>query len=208
MEDKLTSLFDLPTLQDVSLETDDHSIHIEGTQPDPTNCPRCNGIHLHRKTRNNRFLRLPPLGGKTVTLLVFVQKRECVSCKYSWWPQLSFVTGRKRVTNSFTSYALELLRFGTIKDVGQHLGVGWDLIKGIHKDYLLDMYRDIDMSEVEYVSIDEFSIAKGHKYMTIVMDNRTGRILHAVEGRKKQDIKPALEELKKKHPSLKLLQWT
>ena len=62
------------------------------------------------------------------------------------------------------------------------------------------------MSEVRYVSIDEFAIAKGHKYMTIVLDISTGRIIHAVEGRKSKDIGPFLEELKKKHPNLKLLQ--
>ena len=39
------------------------------------------------------------------------------------------------------------------------------------------------------------------------MDIKTGRILYAVEGRKKEDIEPAFQELKKKHPNLKLLPW-
>jgi transposase len=34
------------------------------------------------------------------------------------------------------------------------------------------------------VAIDEFSIRKGHKYMTVVSDLRAGRIIHAVEGRR------------------------
>ena len=81
-------------------------------------------------------------------------------------------------------------------------------MKDIHKKFLKKRYEIIDLSEVEYVSIDEFSIAKRHKYMTTVMDIKTGRILYAVEGRKQRDISSSLEELKKKHLSLKLLQWT
>ena len=81
--------------------------------------------------------------------------------------------------------------------MSNHLHISWDIIKSIHKKYLKDRYEKIDMSEVEYVSIDEFSIAKRHKYMTIIVDIQTGRIIYAIEGRKKDDIEPILKELKK-----------
>lgn len=64
------------------------------------------------------------------------------------------------------------------------------------------------MTEVEYISIDEFSIAKRHKYMTTIMDIKSGRILYAVEGLKREDIALAFQDLKKKHLNLKLLPWT
>jgi len=79
----------------------------------------------------------------------------------------------------------ELLAFGTIKDVADFLHVGWDTVKRIHKNYLRNKYRKIPLEEVEYISIDEFSIKKGHNYMTVVSDIRSGAILHVVEGRKR-----------------------
>jgi hypothetical protein len=44
--------------------------------------------------------------------------------------------GMKRMTRSFIRYALDLLQFGTIKDVANHVGMGWDAIKEIHKEAL------------------------------------------------------------------------
>ena len=129
-------------------------------------------------------------------------------CKHSWWPSIPFVTGQERMTTSFVNYALELLRFGTVKDVSDHLKVSWDLVKDIHKKYLEKKYAQIAMDDVESVSIDEFSVAKGHKYMTIIADIRSGKILYAVEGRKKKDIANILKDLKKKQPTSKLSAWT
>lgn len=207
MDENLNSIFGIQGLQDITVESDD-SVFVEGRLEPEKSCPRCCSNHLHRQTRGHRLLILPPAGGKVAKVQVLVQKHHCIKCNYMWWPKVPFAHGRQRISQSFVTYALELLRFGTILDVSKHLGVGWDLIKGLHKAHLAKKYREIDMTDVEYVSIDEFSIAKRHKYMTTIMDTKSGRILFAVEGRKKKDIIPALKELKKKHPSLKLLQWT
>ena len=101
------------------------------------------------------------------------------------------------MSRSFIIYALDLLKFGTIKDVADHLGVGWDAIKEIHTQELERKYEDIPISGVEYLAIDEFSIKKRHKYMTVISDMKTGRIIHAIEGRKQEDIEPFLQKLKK-----------
>ena len=207
MEDNVASIFEITCLKNPSVDSDDQFIFIEGSLPGLSSCPRCGGTHLHRQTKNQRFIHLPPVGLKRAKLQVNVQKQCCVKCKHSWWPSIPFVNGQERMSHSFVNYALDLLRFGTIKDVSQHLGIGWDTVKNIHKKFLEKQYETIDMSEVEHVSIDEFSIAKRHKYMTTIMDIKTGRILFAIEGRKKKVIAPSLKELKKKHPNLKPLPW-
>jgi len=101
------------------------------------------------------------------------------------------------MTHAFIDHVLDLLKMGTISDVANHLGVSWDTVKDIHKTYLQERYKDLDLSNIEYLSIDEFAIRKGHTYMTIVSDCASGRIVHAVEGRKAKDIAPFLEKLKK-----------
>jgi transposase len=106
--------------------------------------------------------------------------------------------GMKRMTRSFIRHILDLLSFGTIKDVAEHVGLGWDAVKELHQEALGKKYENIPLSDVEYVTIDEFSIRKGHKYMTVISDLKTGRIIHAVEGRKEEDIEPFLQRLKKK----------
>lgn len=207
MDSGIAEIFGISCLEDVSLEDGGDSVVIEGNLAPEKFCPNCGGEHIHRQTKGHRLLHHAPIAGKSSKVQVLVQKRHCVECNHMWWPKIPFAHGQQRVTKSFVNYALELLRFGTILDVSKHLNVGWDLIKGLHKTYLAEKYQDIDMSEVEHVSIDEFSIAKRHKYMTTILDIKTGRILFAVEGRKKKDIIPILEDLKKKHLNLKLLPW-
>lgn len=204
MKEVVLNMFNVSDLINISVSVDSNLIYVESDLKDPSCCPRCGGSKLHRKTKNHRILHLPPVGEKKAKLQVNVQKRACSSCQHTWWPKLPFTQGKERMTDSFVNYALELLRFGTIKDVACHLGVSWDVPKSIHKKHLGKVYQEIGLAKVEYVSIDEFAIAKRHKYMTVVVDIATGRIIHSVEGRKKADIAPFLQELKKKHPNLKL----
>jgi transposase len=110
--------------------------------------------------------------------------------------------GTHRFVRSFALTVLDMLRFGTIRSVAQYLGVGWDLVKNIHKERLQFLYRKIPLKGVEVIGIDEFSFKEGHHYMTVVTDLRTGRVLHAVEGKGKEDIRPFLETLARKAKKL------
>ena len=56
----------------------------------------------------------------------------------------------------------------TIIDLSRVLSVSWGLIKEIDKQGLKHRYRHMALSDVRYIAIDEFSIKKGHKYMTVV----------------------------------------
>jgi len=88
---------------------------------------------------------------------------------------LPFMVGKHRYVRSFALTVLDMLRFGTIRSVAHYLGVGWDMVKDIHKSKLRTLYRTIPLHKVRYIGIDEFSIRKGHQYMTVVTDLRGGR---------------------------------
>jgi transposase len=146
---------------------------------------------------------MSPIGRKQSHLILKIHRCQCAECGFLWWPQLPFMDGKHRYTRSFALTALELLRFGTIKDVANYLNVGWDLVKEIHKTKLQRLYRKMPIHKIKYLGIDEFSIRKAHNYMTIFIDLQAGRILHAVEGTSKDDIKPFLKVLAKKAKKLK-----
>lgn len=161
-------------------------------------CPKCAGLHFKFRGKHTRRFHMIPFGKKQCFLDLILHRVECRGCGHLYWPVLPFMPNRRRMTKSFIRMAGDLLTFGTVKDVASFLGIGWDTVKRIHKDYLQKKYRNISLEEVEYISIDEFSIKKGHNYMTIVADIPSGAIIHAVEGRKVEDIKPFFEKLKKK----------
>ena len=111
--------------------------------------------------------------------------------------------GTKRYTRAFKLTVLELLQYGTIKDVASYLNVGWDLVKEIHKQKLKVTYRNQSFKDLVHLGIDEFSIRKGHKYMTIFMNLQTGRILHAIEGRAADSVAPFMKVLRRKAKNLR-----
>lgn len=168
-------------------------------------CPCCKSKRFIFKGKKNRRFRMVPFGRKKCYLDVLLHRAECQDCQKLWWPSLPFMCGVRRMVKGLFNYIGDLLQMSTIQDVAKHLGINWGVIKIIHKIVLRKKYRRIDISEVEYVGIDEFSLKKGHEYMTIFIDLKTGRIIHAVEGRDRGAIQAFLKRLKKKARKLKAI---
>ena len=166
-------------------------------------CARCKKKNLHFKGQKKRRFRMTPVGSKKCFLDLVLHRLKCSDCGHRWWPRLSFMKGKHRMTRSFIQYAFNLISISTIQDVSRLLGVNWNVIKKIHKMKLEPLYKKISLESLEYISVDEFAIRKGHTYMTVFTDIVSGKILHAVEGRKVEDIKPFLLKLRKE---AKLLQ--
>jgi transposase len=87
-----------------------------------------------------------------------------------------------RYTRGFERYALELCRHMTILDVARHLNVGWDLIKDIQKRFLHKRFSKPKLKRMRQIAIDEISIGKGQKYLTVVLDLDTGAVVFVGDG--------------------------
>jgi len=168
-------------------------------------CPECGCRRATFKGAKHRKILLSPMGRKKCYLDLLFHRLRCSECRKVWWPSPGFLDGKHRYARSFALTVLDLLSFGTISSVAHYLGVGWDLIKEIHKSKLSRTYRNIPLENLNSMGIDEFSIKKGHEYMTIFTDLESGRIVHAVEGRSKEVIQPFLEKLGKQAKNLKAI---
>ncbi len=169
-------------------------------------CGQCGWRWTNRKRGcHQREFRMPPIGKRPSFLRLKIWRIECQRCNALHWPRLPFVKGKARHTIRFALLALDLLRWMTISAVAEFLGVGWDLVKDLHKEQLKRKYRDPRLADVKYLGIDEFSIRKGHSYMTIFVDLETTRILHAVEGKGAQAIAPFLKVVRRRARGLKAI---
>lgn len=173
--------------------------------PEKPLCPCCGHNGNRSKGLKTRKLRMAPLGNKMAFLVVEVHRLQCLNCWHAWWPPMPFAKPRKRVTLSFEKYVIELMRFATIEHVAKFLGVSWGLVKNIHKAYLQKEYKNPDLNSVQYIGVDEFSIRKGHEYMTIFINLETGEIVHAVEGKSIDSVTPFILQLKEKAEHLKAI---
>jgi transposase len=168
-------------------------------------CPRCNDYHHNFKERKARKIRTVPMGSKPCFIEINTYRLECKKCKLRWWPKFSFIAGLRRMTRAFAQYLVSLMKLGTIKAAADFTGVSWDTVKDIHKEHLQKKYRSVEYASLRYLGIDEFSIKKGHEYMTTIIDQETGRIIYAVEGRDKKAILPFLRKLCRKARNLKAI---
>lgn len=166
-------------------------------------CPKCSSYHHTLKEKKSRIIRTVPIGSKPCFIEIETHRLECKECMHRWWPKFSFMSGLRRMTKVFARYLISLMKLGTIKAVADFTGVCWDTVKDIHKEHLQKKYRTIEYANLRYVGIDEFSIKKGHEYMTIMINLETGEIIYAVEGRDKKAILPFLRRLSRKAVNLK-----
>lgn len=168
-------------------------------------CPCCCHDKCSLKGVKTRLLRIAPLGNKMAFISVEIHRLKCLNCEHLWWPSLPFANPKKRVTLSFEAYVINLMKFCTVEHVASFLGVAWGTVKGIHKAYLQREHTDPDFKSILYIGVDEFSIRKGHEYMTIFINLETGAIIHAVEGKSIENVTPFLLELKEKAIQLKAI---
>lgn len=146
-------------------------------------CPVCGSENVIGRGQNLRCFRTVSIGGKPVYLELAVPRVGCEACGAVRQVKIGFADPRVSYTRAFARYALELSRHMTIKDVAEHLGVSWDVIKEIQKADLQRRFDKPRLKHVRYLAIDEISVAKGHRYLTIVMDLESGAVIHVGQGK-------------------------
>jgi transposase len=146
-------------------------------------CSQCGSKDVIGRGGHDRRFRTLPIGGKPVYLSFWVPRVECRDCDSIRRVKIGFAEERVSYTRAFERYALELSRYMTIKDVACHLQISWDVIKEIQKRNLRRRFGKPKLKHLKQIAIDEISIGKGHRYVTIVMDLKSGAVVHVGEGK-------------------------
>ena len=146
-------------------------------------CPGCGSGDVIGRGQQRRRFRTVPIGGKPVYLALAVPRVECRRCGAVRQVKIGFADSRVSYARSFQQYALELSRYMTIQDVAEHLGISWDVIKEIQKANLQRRFGRPKLKHLRQIAIDEISTAKGHRYLTIVLDLETGAVVHVGRGK-------------------------
>ena len=153
-------------------------------------CPECNGRDIICRGVNVRELRTVPIGGKRAYVHIAVQRVWCLVCAAVRQVRLKFAEERVSYTRAFERYALELSRHMTIQDVARHLGISWDVVKDIQKRQLQRKFSRPKLAGLTHLAIDEISIGKGHKYVTVVLDIDSGAVVYVGNGKGTDALKP------------------
>ena len=104
---------------------------------------------------------------------------------------------KKHYTRSLEHFVIDLCRVATIQDVAELTGLRWDTVKEIHKRHLRRKYKSFNLKNVRYLAIDEVYLGKKRKYITIVLDLRTGPVIHMGRGKGKDALKGFWKRLRR-----------
>lgn len=168
-------------------------------KPHLRRCQNCNTTwdNLQKDGSFERTFFAIPCGRRPQFVVLRGHRQKCLKCKKKLREPIHFAKGQTRFLKGFGRYVVDLCQLLPIKQVAELLGVGWDLVKKIHKDHLAKKWKKRKLKKVRYVAIDEFAVQKGHRYMTVVMDLETGSILHAQDGKRADSVTSFLKKLKK-----------
>lgn len=159
----------------------------------PDCCGQCEKVH---DTRVRTVQDVPFLSCEKV-LLEFPLRRVRCDCGCKKSEMIDWIASHGRVTNALVALVQNYLRLKLpISDIARQFGLHWDTVKTFDKYLLKSLFNKIDISKVRHIAIDEFSIHKGHKYATAVMDLETGQIIWVGKGKTQTSLKPFFDRLR------------
>jgi transposase len=159
-------------------------------------CSSCGSREVIRRGKVDRRFRSLPIGRKPVWIMMGIQRVLCLSCGLVRQVKVRFAEPRRSYTKAFERYALDLSRHMTILDVARHLDVSWDVVKEIQKRYLKRHYLRPKLKALKQIAIDEITIGRGHQYLTIVLDLKSGAVVFVGEGKGSEALLPFWRRLK------------
>jgi transposase len=151
---------------------------------DTHRCPkcgkRCNGYDSSQKVRRWRS---QDFGGYRVYIEAFAPRIECpehgvLVAKVPWARHDSVYT------YDFEMAVTWMTLHATAQDVSEYFRIKWHTVGSIAKrvQETLEAAQGNRFDNLERIGIDETSYKKGHKYMTVIVNHDTGRLIWAQKG--------------------------
>ena len=135
-----------------------------------------------------RYIRDLNMAGARVWLQVGYRKIWCYDCQGVRVERLSFAHASQRVTHRLARYIYDLCKVMTVKEVAGHLDLDPKTVKQIDKEYLEEEFGGTDTDNLRVLMIDEIAMRKGHRYMTVVADYFSGRVIWMGANRDKKTL--------------------
>ena len=134
------------------------------------------------------FFRDLPLATTKVVLHYTYRRLNCKNCGTRGEAN-EFVSPYARVTIRFTEYIFSLCHSMTITDVAKHFGIDWKTVKNMEKAGIIERLALDGQRIASVLAIDEIAIRKGHQYLTVVVDYKSGKVLWMGQDRKTTTLK-------------------
>lgn len=133
-------------------------------------CGVCGRGHRSFYDQKPGLVRDLACGEHRIYLELLVRRVACRSCGKVKRERLAWLADNPFYTKRFAWQVGRRCRTATIKDVARELGLHWDTVKELEKQYMREQLRRAGTPAPKVIGIDEISIRRGHTYRIVVSD--------------------------------------
>src|SRR5271166_6430125 len=166
-------------------------------------CSECGSAEVWGQGGVERTFRMVPIGCKPTFVKLKVPRVLCFDCGMVRQVKLGFADPKKRYTRAFERYVLELSRLMTIQDVAKHLDISWDTVKDIQARSLQRRFGKPKLHKLRQIAIDEIAVAKGHRYLTVVLNLLSGAVVFVGDGKGVEALEPFWRRVRRARVKIK-----
>lgn len=152
---------------------------------------RCRQVHDRRRARCWRHL---DLAGMQLHLRYAPRRVNCPRCGITtelvpWAEPMSWFT------HAFEQTVGYLAQISSKTAVSTMMRVAWSTVGSIVARLVARILPSAELDGLTHIGVDELSYRKHHKYVTIVVDHLTGRVVWAREGKNADTLRAFFDEL-------------
>lgn len=134
------------------------------------------------------------LGGVVVWLVYQVRRVECATCGIRV-ERVPWAAHDSRFTLALEELGAFLARVTDKTTVSTILGVSWRAVGSMVRRVVGDLLDPGRLDGLRRIGIDEFSYRKRHRYITVVVNHDTGKVVWAAEGKGSDTLHRFFDEL-------------
>lgn len=161
-------------------------------------CPKCKRRMGKMRERQRQVLDLP-LGKASVVHLVFTAYQgRCAHCGTIHTFNPPGLGAKAQGTDRLKRYVSHLAQFMPADKVPKFVPISADTARRWDKEVLIATLPAPNFNKIHAILVDEKSIGKRHRYLTVVLNADTGEVLHLAEGKRKSSLQGFFSKLTKK----------
>lgn len=157
-------------------------------------CPKC-GQEMKLYDHKERAWRHANLDKTICYLHADIPRYKCECCGTVTQIDIPWADPNQSYSDRFMEVAIELMTSMSLRATARFLSCSWTLLDGIVGRVVGEHLDRMDLSEVRRIRIDETSAKKHHRYITVITDADTDRIIFITKGKDRKVVKEFVDWL-------------
>ena len=177
-------------------------------EPETCRCPACGSPKVQSRGHVQRRFRTVPIGRRATLVVLPIPRVECQDCGVVRQVKVPFADPRCSYTNAFDALCpgAAAPHDNPRRRQASRRRLGHD--QGHPEARLLRRYAKPKLKHLRHIAIDEIAIAKGHRYLTVVLDLDSGAVVFVGDGKGADALKPFWKRLRPSRRGSRRWPWT